>query len=310
MPIRNDGLNQGNEGESVFDSPAWGVVLLAHGSQRGADRSECSCAWVDSGSEQPVWCLNCPSTPTGLRTAADQLQELLGLRSCQLLLSCLEFIEPHPDQAVKLLEERGIRQVALVPFLLGNGKHATLELEELVEGLRVDAPNVQLYLADGLGPDPLLADLVVQRLQTMNSPSSFQPEAGHTAGVLLVKAGTKTIYDDCRWLVELGRSVEDRLGAGYAVEVAQSHYGDPTMEAATAHLVEGRGAASVTYVPYLFFPGLILKRNVLGGMARLQQRYPDVPMAATPPLGADPRVLSVVANRVRALWTRTQTAGL
>jgi sirohydrochlorin ferrochelatase len=308
MSSRTNGLDQ-STGPGP-GAPAWGVVLLAHGSQRGSERSECSCAWVDSGSRQPAWCLNCPSPPIGLRRAADQLQALLGLRSRQLVLSCLEFIEPHPDQAVRILEERGVRHVVLVPFLLGNGKHATLELEELVEGFRVDTPNVQIYLAEGLGADPLLADLVVQRLQEMDSPSPFLPEADRTAGVLLVKAGTKTIYDDCRWLVELGRSVEDRLGTGYAVEVAQSHYGDPTMEAATEYLVEERGASSVTYVPYVFFPGLILKRNFLGGMARLQEKYPDLPMAATPPLGADPRVLAVVAERVRKLWVSTRNPAL
>ena len=100
------------------------------------------------------------------------------------------------------------------------------------------------------------------------------------------------------------------MGAGYAVEVAQSHYGDPTMEAAVEHLVDRRGASSVTYVPYLFFPGIILKRDVLGGMARLREKYPDLLMAVTPPLGADPRVMSVTAERVRELWTRTRGGAL
>ena len=213
MSSRTNGLGQEKRSGSVSGAPAWGVVLLAHGSQRGSDRSECSCAWVDSGSEQPAWCLNCTSPPIGLRTAADQLQALLGLRSCQLVLSCLEFIEPYPDQAVRLLEERGFRQVVLVPFLLGNGKHATLELEELVEGFRVDTPDVHLYLAEGLGGDPLLADLVVQRLQGMDSPSPFQPEAGRTAGVLLVKAGDQ---DHIRRLPVVGGTGKIGRGPGWA----------------------------------------------------------------------------------------------
>ena len=304
MSSSTNGMAKVTGPDSPSDAAAWGVVLLAHGSQRGSDYSECSCAWVDGASSKPEWCLNCPSTQIGLRRAADHIQALLGLGSNQIVLSCLEFIEPHPKQAVKLLEERGYQQVALVPFLLGYGKHATLELEEIVEDLRLEAPDVQLYLAEGLGADPLLADLVVQRIHGMESSPSAQQPAGQTTGVLLVKAGTKTIYDDCAWLVELGRSVEQRLGAGYAVEVAQSHYGDPTMEEAVENLVERRGASSVTYVPYLFFPGLILKRNVLGEMARLREQYPDLPMDVTPPLGADPRVMSVAAERVRQLWTR------
>ncbi|GIT01762.1 MAG: hypothetical protein CM1200mP27_03870 [Chloroflexota bacterium] len=54
----------------------------------------------------------------------------------------------------------------------------------------------------------------------------------------MVKAGTKTEYDDCIWLEELGQLVEAKLGENYAVAVAQSHYGDPTMDVAAAKLAE------------------------------------------------------------------------
>ena len=293
------------------DISTWGVVLLAHGSQRGADRSECSCSWADLTPDPPSWCLGCPSTPQGLQRVAGRLRDALRLNPQQIILSCLEFIEPHPEQAVMMLQERGFRRVALLPFLLGSGKHATLELAEIVEELRVKAPEVRVHLAEGLGADPLLANLVVQRIRGIDSPPvALQPEEGHTAGIMLVKAGTKTIYDDCRWLEELGAMVERRLGPGYAVGVAQSHYGDPTMPAAARDLVENRHVSSITYVPYLFFPGLILKRNMLGGMDSLQEQYPGLPMAVTPPLGADDGVVSVAAQRVRDLWARANDDGL
>ena len=103
---------------------------------------------------------------------------------------------------------------------------------------------------------------------------------------------------------DLGQMVENRLGSGYAIAVAQSHYGDPTMDDAAASLVETRQVGSITCVPYLFFPGLILQRNVLGGLARLEERYPEIPMAATPPLGVDDRLVSVAADRIREVWQR------
>jgi len=286
---------------------AWGVVLLAHGSQHGADRSECSCYWRHR--EMPDWCRQCPSTPQGLNEAAGRFQALLGLQSNQVVLSCLEFIEPFLDQAVRLLRERGFRRVAVMPFLLGHGKHATLELDEMLAGLRVQSPQVQIHLTEGLGADPHLADLVVQRVLGMRGLLPSPNRGDRTAGVLLVKAGTQTRYDDCRWLEELGQLVEKRLGPGHAVAAAQSHYGDPTMESAARYLVEGRQASVVLCVPYLFFPGLILKRNVLGGMDRLCLEYPDVPMAVAPPLGADDRVVAVAAERVRELWKRVETNG-
>ncbi len=285
----------------------WGVVLLGHGSQRGTDRSECSCSWKHS--EVPEWCQQCPSTPQGLNEAATRLQALLGLQSSQVVLSCLEFIQPFPEQAIGLLKDRGFRRVAVMPFLLGHGKHATLELDEMLTELRVQSPQVQIYLAEGLGADPQLADLVVQRVLGMRGLLPSPNGGDRTAGILLVKAGTQTQYDDCLWLEELGRLVEKRLGPGYAVAAAQSHYGDPTMESAARYLVEERHASTVLCVPYLFFPGLILKRNVLGGMDQLRQKYPDVPMAVAPPLGVDDRVITVAAERVRELWERAETNG-
>lgn len=284
----------------------WGVVLLAHGSQRGTDRTECSCAWEETGPQPPSWCLDCPSTPQGLGHAADRLRSLLGLEEHQIVLSCLEFIEPFPKEAISLLKERGFRRVALVPFLLGSGKHATLELEEVLQEVQEDVPDVSLHLADGLGTDPLLAELVVERVNGLRDKKEFRPGNEHTAGVVLVKAGTKTIYDDCLWLRELGKLVENRLGSGYAVSVAQSHYGEPTMEEATEILVRGREASALMYVPYIFFPGIILKRNVLGTMVQLQETYPNIPMTVTPPLGADGPAVAVAAQRVRQLWTQAQ----
>ncbi|MCH8297311.1 MAG: sirohydrochlorin chelatase [Chloroflexi bacterium] len=301
-----------NIGENNNGKDRWGVVLLGHGSQRGTSKAECSCAWLQpktpSGipSHIPVWCQDCPSTPDGLRQAANRLQGMLEIDQSQLVLSCLEFIEPFPSEAVQMLDERGFHQVVLAPFLLGNGKHATLEMNEIMEEVRGQLPGVQLHLADGLGSDPNLADLVVERVRDLEE--SGEPVAGERVagrrGILLVKAGTKTEYDDCIWLEELGQLVEDRLGTEYAVAVAQSHYGDPTMDAAAAKLAETRQVSSIMCVPYLFFPGIILQRNVIGGMEQIKERYPQVAMSVTPPLGVDDRIVAITAERVRQVWRR------
>jgi sirohydrochlorin ferrochelatase len=217
-------------------------------------------------------------------------------------MSCLEFIEPHPDQAVQLLADQGLRRMVVMPYLLGHGKHATLELDEVLDEIRAQLPQVQLALSEGLGCDERLADLVMERLGDLNIPNGAKPVGQGTTGILLVKAGTRTQYDDCLWFEELGQMVEKRLGVGYAVAVAQSHYGDPTMEAAAARLVEARGATSMVCVPYVFFPGMILRRNVLGGLNVLRGKYPDVNMTITPPLGVDDRLLEVAADRIKAVW--------
>lgn len=309
MNDNQQSTHPGAEDRPSGDS-SWGVVLLAHGSQRGTSPEECACAWnadpAAAGESLPAWCRHCPSTPQGLGEAARRLQEELRPDQARVLLSCLEFIQPHPDQAIRLLAEEGLQQVVVMPYLLGHGKHATLELDEALGEIRAGLPQVRILLSEGLGADSRLADLVVERIADRydGKVPPVDSEAGNTTGILLVKAGTKTQYDDCRWLEELGRMVENRLGLGYAVAVAQSHYGDPTMDAAGDRLVQERGANSIICVPYLFFPGMILKRNVLGGMARLQEKYPGVSLTVAPPLGVDDRVVAVAADRVRQVWDR------
>lgn len=291
------------------DNPPWGVVLLAHGSQRGTSPKECSCAW--EATVTPDWCQHCPSTAQGLQEAARRLQAVLGTDRARVVLSCLEFIEPHPDQAMHTMSAQGLRRVVVMPYLLGHGKHATLELDEMLDGVRAQLLGLQIYLAEGLRADPRLADMAVERVRSVGAsrrvgtPLHHQ-DTDHPIGVLLVKAGTKTQYDDCQWLEELGQMVEARLGTGYAVAIAQSHYGDPTMEAATAHLVQARRASSLICVPYLFFPGMILRRNILGGLDRLKRQYPHLSVKVTPPLGVDDRLVAVAADRIREIWAQDE----
>jgi sirohydrochlorin ferrochelatase len=291
--------------EKNNDNGRWGVVLLGHGSQRGTTKAECSCAWLQK--DTPEWCQDCPSTPDGLRQAANTLQGMLDLDQSQMVLSCLEFIKPFPPEAVKMLDDRGIHDVVLAPFLLGNGKHATIEMQEIIEEVQGQLPGVQLHLAAGLGTDPDLAEIVVQRVRELEAAAETTGTGSGPKGILLVKAGTKTEYDDCVWLEELGQLVEASLGSGYAVAVAQSHYGDPTMDAAAAKLAETRGVSSIMCVPYLFFPGIILQRNVIGGMEQIKERYPDVAMSVTPPLGVDDKIVAIAAKRVRQVWSQAAT---
>lgn len=285
-----------------------GVIMLCHGSRRGSSRDECSCSWAARNGSWPSWCRNCPNTPAGLSEAANRLQTNLGESEAEVLVSCLEFIEPFPPEAVKILADRGLQQVAIMPYLLGHGKHATEELDEVLEEASQLAPEVEIQLAEGLGSDPRLADLVVDRVRALDGTPGLSPGNDYSIGVMVVKAGTRTQYDDCLWLKELGRLTEHLLGAGYAVDVAQSHYGDPTMEAAFEHLVERRKVSALICVPYIFFPGMILKRNVLGGMKVAEEKYPNIPIHVAPPLGVDDRVVSVAADRIRDSWRKLGSA--
>ncbi len=77
------------------------------------------------------------------------------------------------------------------------------------------------------------------------------------------------------------------------------------MDTAATKLAETRGVSSIICVPYIFFPGIILQRNVIGGLEEIKARYPHIAVSMTPPLGVDDKIMSIAADRVRQVWSQT-----
>lgn len=251
----------------------WGVVLLAHGSQRGND------------------------TIDGLQEMVRRLQARLGESNAKVRMACLEFIQPDLPKAVASLVSEGCTEITVMPFLLGQGTHTTDDLEEEIARSLEISPQARIRASDVFGPDPALVEIVAERVQAHGSSQNGRTNDAPT-GVMLVKAGTRSSAENHRWLYKMGGMLEERLGAGYAVAVAQSHFGSPTMEEAAVQLVEEQGVSTVTCVPYIFFPGLILTRNIIGGLESLGQKYPDVGFEVTPTLGVEEGLVELTARRV------------
>jgi sirohydrochlorin ferrochelatase len=76
------------------------------------------------------------------------------------------------------------------------------------------------------------------------------------------------------------------------------------MDVAAAKLAETRGVSAIMCVPYIFFPGIILQRNVIGGLEEIKERYPHIAMSVTPPLGVDDKIVAITADRVRQAWNQ------
>lgn len=119
---------------------ARGVVLLAHGSQRGND------------------------TYDGLQDMVRRLQARLGQRQAKVIMACLEFIEPNLPQAVSALVDQGFRRITVMPFLLGHGTHSTVDLEEEIARALDARPGTEVAAAQSLGADPAMVQIVVDRV--------------------------------------------------------------------------------------------------------------------------------------------------
>ncbi len=275
--------NANNRRNGNAPAAPMGVVLLAHGSRSGSH------------------------TIDGLREMVRRLQARLdgdsaGCRS-KVVMACLEFIQPDLPAAVGGLVAQGCGDITVMPFLLGQGTHTTEDLDEEIARSLAAHPQARVRATESFGADPALAEIVVARVMQQTVSLNGKSGGAKPTGVLLVKAGTRSPAETHGWLHTLGGMVEERLGAGYPVAVAQSHFGAPTMDEAARELVERRGAASVICAPYIFFPGLILTRNIMGGLDTLRQRYPHIPFSLTPTLGVDERLVDLTARRILAAQT-------
>ena len=79
-------------------------------------------------------------------------------------VSFMEINEPDIAEGVQLLASRGVKQIVAVPYFLQLGGHVAHDLPEAVGAAQENYPNIKLSLADYLSYDPLLAEVIAQRV--------------------------------------------------------------------------------------------------------------------------------------------------
>ena len=76
----------------------------------------------------------------------------------------MEINEPDIAEGIRLLTAKGLDQIIAVPYFLQLGGHVAHDLPEAVEAAQESHPNIRLKLADYLSYDPLLAEVIAQRV--------------------------------------------------------------------------------------------------------------------------------------------------
>lgn len=77
----------------------------------------------------------------------------------------MELNEPSIPDAIDILVEQGASNVIAVPYFLHSGTHVADDLPTLLEEAQEKYPAVEFSMGDYLGHDPLLMDVLAQRVQ-------------------------------------------------------------------------------------------------------------------------------------------------
>jgi sirohydrochlorin ferrochelatase len=106
--------------------------------------------------------------------ANDDLHQLAGRLAAQgdysIVEPCfLELAEPDIATGGETCVKRGALRVLMVPYFLSPGIHLVRDLVNAREALRDTNPGIEFRLGPALGPDPLLDQLVSQRIRQLDA---------------------------------------------------------------------------------------------------------------------------------------------
>ena len=114
------------------------VILLGHGSIREQANVEVRNMW---------------------KMLAEQLPDL------QISGSFVEVAEPTLEQEIGRLAEQGVERIVIVPMFLTRGNHLSNGIPRILEAMRQRYSHIQIELTRHLGVDPLLAEILKNRLR-------------------------------------------------------------------------------------------------------------------------------------------------
>ncbi len=220
-------------------------------------------------------CAHGTGSPAGRRAIAELRLGVSRLRPGTTALAAhVDVQKPDLAGALRKLAEQQ-RRTVVVPLLLSAGYHVHHDIARAVDG-------VTSVAAQALGPDPVLAQVLVDRLVA----------AGAEPGGRLVLAAAGS--SDPR----AGRDVEEVTGQlgrlwGGAVVTAYLSAARPTVPEALA-AATAEGTADLAVASYLLAPGFFADR-----LARtVAECAPGVALSA--PLAPDDRLAQVVLDRYDA----------
>lgn len=122
----------------------------------------------------------------------------------------MEIAEPTIEQAVGKCVAAGARRVIIAPYFLSRGRHVQQDIPELVQAAAAAYPGVECVVAEPIGIDILMAQLIDNRVAA--AEAGTKAAAGKAgAAAAAAAAGEEQPGETLGLLARLGR-MASRLG--------------------------------------------------------------------------------------------------
>lgn len=114
-----------------------GILLVDHGSRRAESNAQ-------------------------LREVAELVGQRVGA-AVPVEIAHMEIAKPNVTDGIEALVRRGVTEIVVVPYLLAPGRHAAEDIPSIAQEAVGQKQGVSVRVAECLGVDTVLADLVVRR---------------------------------------------------------------------------------------------------------------------------------------------------
>lgn len=100
------------------------------------------------------------------------------LEPVDVLPAFFSIVRPDIPDQVAAMVSRGARRILLLPYFLYSGQHVTVDIPALLDQCRSRFPDVALEVLPNLENDPVLEDLLVERLAPLTDVDQVFPQEG------------------------------------------------------------------------------------------------------------------------------------
>lgn len=107
--------------------------------------------------------------PQALETLKEYGEMVKTASSCEIVeIASLQFNKPDLPEALDGVIAQGAKKIVIVPFFLYNGIHMQEDIPAVIRQEKEKFPDVDIVLANHLGADPRLVDIVLERIEEVS----------------------------------------------------------------------------------------------------------------------------------------------
>lgn len=198
----------------------------------------------------------------------------------------LELAEPSIEMGFKTCVEQGATNIAVIPLLLLTAVHAKSDIPEEVAHVSEIFPNIQVTYGKPIGVDPLLADILVDKM-------SEKSPVTESSTAILVGRGSSDM-DVVNDLNKISSYLKERsnLKQVYTCFLTAA---EPSFQQMIVDVHESK-EQSIFIIPYLIFTGL-LKRDIDQTIRKFDWEERHIEVCSY--LGPHPILLDLFTQRVQ-----------